>query len=82
MFYPDKFVMGQRYYLSPLIAAAQNVTGVASVEVTTFQRSDTPGNAGLLAGYLQPATTEAFQLRNSADYPERGTFTLTVDGGR
>lgn len=81
-FYPDTFVMGQTYYLGPVIAAAQNTTGVASVTVTTFQRSDTPGNAGLLAGFLTPAIDEAFTLRNDPNYPERGTFTLTVDGGR
>jgi hypothetical protein len=81
-FYPDRFVMGQTYYLGPVIAAAQDVTGVTSVEITTFQRSDTPGNAGLLAGFLTPATTEAFTLRNDPNFPERGTFTLTVDGGR
>jgi hypothetical protein len=36
----------------------------------------------LLAGFLTPATTEAFTLRNDPNFPERGTFTLTVDGGR
>jgi hypothetical protein len=81
-FYPDRFVMGQTYYLGPLIAAAQNVPGVASVEILTFQRSDAPGNAGLAAGFLTPAINEAFTLRNDPNYPERGTFTLTVDGGR
>lgn len=81
-FYPDRFLMGAPYYLGPLIAAAQNVTGVASVEVTTFQRSDAPGPAGLTAGYLTAAINEAFTLRNDANYPERGTFSLSVDGGR
>jgi hypothetical protein len=82
IFYPNRFVMGQTLYLGPLIAAAQNVTGVASVEITTFQRSDTPGGTGLSDGYLIPAVDEAFTLRNDPNYPERGTFTLTVDGGR
>ncbi len=81
-FYPDRFLMGAPYYLGPLIAAAQNVTGVQSVQITTFQRSDTPGDAGLTAGYLTAAIDEAFTLRNDPNYPERGTFTLTVDGGR
>ena len=53
-----------------------------SVDVTTFQRADLPGGDSIKKGYLKPGRTEAFTLRNNPDFPERGTFTLTVDGGR
>ena len=82
VFYPDNFTISDPVYLAPLYAAAQSIAGVASVEVTTFQRADRPGNDGITRGYLTPERAEAFILRNNPDYPEQGTFTLTVDGGR
>jgi hypothetical protein len=82
VFYPDNFKLGDPFYLSPIYAAAQSITGVVSVDVTTFQRADLPGGDGIKKGYLKPGRTEAFTLRNNPDFPERGAFTLTVDGGR
>jgi hypothetical protein len=82
VFYPDNFTLGDPVYLGPLYAAAQSIPGVLSVDVTTFQRADKPGGDGITKGYLKPGRTEAFTLRNNPDFPERGTFKLTVDGGR
>ena len=82
VFYPDNFKLGEPVYLSPIYAAAQSMAGVVSVDVTTFQRADLPGGDGIKNGYLKPGRTEAFTLRNNPDFPEQGTFTLTVDGGR
>jgi hypothetical protein len=82
IFYPDNFKLGDPVYLSPIYAAAQSIAGVVSVDVTTFQRADLPGGDGIKNGYLKPGRTEAFTLRNNPDFPEQGTFTLTVDGGR
>jgi hypothetical protein len=82
VFYPDNFTLGDPVYLSPMIAAAQSIAGVVSVEVTTFQRADKPDGDGIKSGYLKPGRTEVFTLRNNPDFPERGIFTLTVDGGR
>lgn len=82
MFNPARFVMGQPYYLSPLIAAAQGVDGVLSVRIDTFQRESDPSDDGTAAGVLVPQRLELFELANDPNYPERGYFVLTMDGGR
>ncbi len=81
LFSPDRLDLGQPFYLSPLIAAAQAIDGVTSVRVLTFERQDQPGSAGLLAGVLVPQPLEFFVLDNDPSYPERGRFELTVTGG-
>src|SRR5262249_12045432 len=58
LFSPDRLDMGAPFYLSPLTAAAQDVDGVASVEVTAFERQDDPGSSGLNAGVLVPQRLE------------------------
>lgn len=82
LFYPGNFLLGQPFYLSPLIAAAQNVDGVQSVRVTTFERQDHPGDDGLKQGYLSANRLEVFTLDNDPNFPERGKFRLDLDGGR
>ena len=47
LFQPDFFTFGQTVYLSPLYAAAQAVAGVASVQITVFQRQGHPETSGL-----------------------------------
>lgn len=81
LFNPGRLDLGQPFYLSPLIAAAQAVDGVASVQIETFERQDQPGGAGLAAGVLIPQPLEFFVLDNDPNYPERGRFELTVQGG-
>ena len=81
LFSPVRLNLGQPFYLSPLTAAAQAVDGAASVQVTTFERQDKPDNEGLLAGVLIPQRLEFFVLDNDPDFPERGRFELTVEGG-
>jgi hypothetical protein len=82
VFYPDNFTLGDPVYLSPFYAAAQAISGVVSVTVDVFRRSDQPNGDGIAAGYLKPGRAEAFTLRNNPDFPEQGLFTLTLDGGR
>ena len=81
LFNPSRFSLGQPFYLSPLIAAAQSIDGVSSVRVCTFERQDQPGNAALSAGVLVPQPLEFFVLANDPNYPERGRFDLSVEGG-
>jgi hypothetical protein len=81
LFNPARLELGQPFYLSPLIAAAQAVDGVASVQILSFERQDQPSDEGLLAGVLVPQRLEFFVLANDPDYPERGRFELTVQGG-
>jgi Baseplate J-like protein len=81
LFNPGRLDLGQPFYLSPLYAAAQTVDGVASVQVLTFERQDQPGGDGLANGVLTPQALEFFVLDNDPNYPERGRFDLTVNGG-
>jgi hypothetical protein len=81
LFDPDAILMGARLYLSPFVAAARDLPGVAAVDVTRFARADASED-GLAKGYLAAHRTEVFALRNNPDFPERGTFTLLLDGGR
>ncbi len=81
MFNPQRFVMGQPYYLSPLVGAAQAVDGVLSVGVDAFQREADPSEDATAAGVLIPQRLELFELANDPNYPERGYFVLTVEGG-
>lgn len=81
LFSPDRLDLGAPFYLSPLIAAAQDVDGVASVRVSAFERQDRPSTDGLTSGVLLPQRLEFFVLDNDPNYPERGMFELTVEGG-
>jgi predicted phage baseplate assembly protein len=78
LFHADRFRMGERFELSPLVAAAQAIDGVAHVQVTRFERADAPGSAGIDFGFLMPAPAELFELANDPSYPDRGSFTANV----
>jgi hypothetical protein len=82
VFHADHLTFGQTVYLSPLYAAAQTVDGVESVDITTFQRRDQPGTSALDDGRLTLGRVEIARLDNDPNFPERGTFTLNVEGGR
>ena len=81
VFNPLLFLMGEPFYLSPLYAAAQAVDGVVSVTISRFEREQAPDGQGLLNGVLVPGPTELFELANDPNFPERGLFELSVDGG-
>ncbi len=78
----DNFSFGQPVYLSVIYAAAQSVDGVAAVEITKFQRRDRPDGDGLSLGRLDFARLEIARLDNDPDFPERGTFQVTMRGGK
>jgi hypothetical protein len=82
VFNPDNFTFGAPVYLSVIYAAAQAVDGVASVAVTKFERRDRPGVDGLSTGRLDFERLEIAQLDNDPDFPERGTFQVTMRGGK
>jgi hypothetical protein len=82
LFHPDRFSFGQTVYLSPLIAAAQAVAGVASVEATVFQRFGIPSPAGLSDGLLRFDRLEIARLDNDPSFPEHGEFRLTLLDGK
>jgi hypothetical protein len=81
VFNPQRLLMGEPFYLSPLYEAAQSVVGVASVNISRFERQQAPDDTGLATGVLVPGTLELFELANDPNFPERGQFELTVDGG-
>ena len=82
MFHPDNFSFGEAVYLSPMVAAAQLVAGVDAVRVVRFQRQGQPDVKGLDAGKLTFGRLEIARLDNDPNFPERGVFTLKMEGGR
>jgi hypothetical protein len=82
IFHPDHFTFGQSVFLSPLYAAAQEVEGVESVVITKFQRQGSDSDVALNAGKLDLARLEIARCDNDPNFPERGVFRLTLDGGK
>ena len=76
VFHPDNFSFGQPVFLSSLIATAQAVTGVESVNVKTFQRQGIDSDEALSTGSLKLGRLEIARLDNDRNFPERGVFTL------
>ncbi len=81
-FYADTFTFGQTVYISLLRSAALAVPGVASVEVTVFQRQGIPASSGLNSGELAMDWMEIPRLENNPDFQEHGIFRLDVEGGK
>jgi hypothetical protein len=81
-FHPDQFTFGQPVYLSRLYAAAYAVSGVASVNITTFQRQGQPDRRPLEEGKLSMERLEIARLDNDLNFPERGVFRLQLQGGK
>jgi hypothetical protein len=82
LFHPDNFTFGQPVYLSRLYAAAQAVEGVASVDITTFQRQGTSSVLALQSGEIALDPLEIAQLENDPNFPDRGILKINVEGGR
>jgi predicted phage baseplate assembly protein len=82
VFHPDNFTFGQPVYLSQLYTIAQAVAGVASVEIIKFQRQGTPSSEALNKGKLELGRLEIARLDNNPNFPERGVFRLTLEGGK
>ncbi len=80
-FHPDRFTFGQPVYLSQLYEAAVRVAGVASVEVTRFQRLNKNPDGELQEGVLVPASLEVLRLDNDPSNPENGKLELEMLGG-
>ena len=82
MFHPDNFTFGQTLYLSPLIAAAQAVDGVGSVQITVFQRQGQDDSKPLQDGFLPMGRLEIARCDNDPNFVEHGVFVLGVAGGK
>ena len=82
LFHPDNFSFGQTIYLSPILAAARAVPGVASAEVMVFQRQGTPDRRYLADGRLALGRLEIARLDNDPNFPEHGVLRLDLRGGK
>lgn len=82
LFHPDDLTFGQGIALSRLIAAAQAVEGVESVEVETFQRLHEEPRGEIESGFLSLGPLEVARLDNDPRFPDNGQLRLTMRGGR
>jgi len=73
---------GETIYTSPLIAAAQGVTGVSSAQITVFQRMDDPSIDGAQAGFLTMGRLELARCDNDPNRLDHGVFVLHMAGGK
>ena len=81
-FHPDELSFGSDIYLSRLVAAAQAVAGVESVEIITFQRLQEAANQEIENGVLPLAPFEIARCDNDPGFPEYGRLELDMRGGR
>lgn len=84
LFHPDRFTFGSPLLLSRLYAAAQSVDGVRHVDVTRLRRQGVAGasNDALDTGRLTVGDYEIPLLANDPNFPDRGTVSFTMEGGR
>ncbi len=81
-FYPDTLTFGQGIALSKLVALAQTIQGVQSVEVTRLRRRFDPIKGELKREFLSIGPMEIAQLDNDASFPEHGKIEFKMVGGR
>ncbi len=82
LFHPDNFSFGETLYLSPFYAAARQVPGVSSVQITRFSRQNDTDTKSLLNGYMTLGKLEIPRLDNNLNFPEHGVLKLTLLGGK
>jgi hypothetical protein len=81
-FHPDNWTFGQPVYLSAIVSAAHQVTGVESVTVRVFRRQGVPESSGLATGRLDMGRLEIVRLDNDRNFAERGRLTIALGGGK
>jgi hypothetical protein len=80
---PANFQFGETVYASPIVAAAQSVTGVVAVSVVTFERMGSPTPAGQAPPpLLTTGRLEIPRCDNDPNHADRGLLVLTMDGGK
>ena len=82
LFHPDEWTFGQDVFLSALVATAQAVPGVESVQVVKLERLYEGPNGEIGKGVLPLGPLEVARLDNDPSFPENGRLTLDVRGGR
>jgi predicted phage baseplate assembly protein len=81
-FHPDNLSFGDDVFLSELVAAAQAVTGVESVQATRLERLGEGPNGEIESGVLPLGPLEIARLDNDPDFPENGRLRLEMRGVR
>ena len=81
-FHPDQFTFGQTVYLSTFYAAAREVPGIESLEITRFQRQGLNTSQYRAAGRLTVGRLEIPRLDNDPNHPDRGVLRLVLFGGK
>lgn len=81
-FHVDNLTFGDDIHLSRLVAIAQAVEGVESVQVKKLQRLNEGPNDEIENGVLSLGPFEIARLDNDPGFPENGKLTLDMRGGR
>ena len=81
-FHPDNLSFGEGVYLSKIVATAQRVTGVESVQVKRFERLHEGPNREIETGVLVLGPMEIARLDNDPGQPGNGVLRLEMKGGR
>jgi hypothetical protein len=81
-FHSDNLSFGEGIFLSSLVAKAQSVEGVKSVEVSILERLGEGPQQEIQNGVLPLGPLEVAQLDNDPSLPENGTFNFQMGGGR
>jgi len=82
LFHRSNWNFGGSVYVSRLVAAAQAVAGVESVEVVRLQRMFGATDDAVDRGVLAIGPMEIARMDNDASAPENGRLTLRMEGGR
>lgn len=82
LFHPDRLTFAQTVYLSPIVAEAQRVPGVAGVEVLRFGPYRRPTIELRDLGLLEVGRNEIARLDNDPSRPDRGVLDIALIGGR
>lgn len=81
-FHPDRWTFGEGVHVSQLVAAAQSVAGVESVEVTHLAREGEPERGERTAGVLAIRPHEVAALDNDPVRARSGLVDIVASGGR
>ncbi len=81
-FHPDNLTFGKSIHLSALVAAAQAVEGVEYVAVTRLKRYFELPNQERELGRLLIGPFEIPRCDNDRNFPENGSISFIMEGGR
>ena len=81
-FHPDSLTFGESIYVSRIVGVVQAIEGVDSVVVTRLERLGEGPYGEIEEGLLKLDALEVAQLDGDPNFPEAGTLTLTMGGGR